>query len=154
MQENYNICNIANPYCLVKLDYKDGDLLKVKLVWDSYDSLDLCAFFLAKDGTVGGVFPWEYKNKKEVSGSLYTFPYMLYIGDCDYCDEEIDTCQDQIWIKNLSKIDKVCFVAIDYDAAINEIDAKFSEDKAKLLINNELKTYLPGRIIFLIAGMC
>ena len=154
MQENNNICNIANPYCRAKLDYKDGDLLKVKLVWDSYDSLDLCAFYLAKDGTVGGVFPSEYKNKKEVSGSLYTFPYMLYIEECDYSDEEIDTCQDQIWIKNLSKIDKVCFVAIDYDAAINEIDAKFSEDKAKLLINNELKTYLPGRIIFLIAGMC
>ena len=146
MQENNNICNIANPYCRAKLDYKDGDLLKVKLVWDSYDSLDLCAFYLAKDGTVGGVFPSEYKNKKEVSGSLYTFPYMLYIEECDYSDEEIDTCQDQIWIKNLSKIDKVCFVAIDYDAAINEIDAKFSEDKAKLLINNELKTIFQAEL--------
>lgn len=146
MQENNNICNIANPYCRAKLDYKDGDLLKVKLVWDSYDSLDLCAFYLAKDGTVGGVFPSEYKNKKEVSGSLNTFPYMLYIEECDYSDEEIDTCQDQIWIKNLSKIDKVCFVAIDYDAAINEIDAKFSEDKAKLLINNELKTIFQAEL--------
>lgn len=70
MQEKNNICNIANPYCQVKLDYKDGDLLKVKLVWDSYNSLDLCAFFLAKDGTVGGVFPSEYKARREASGSL------------------------------------------------------------------------------------
>lgn len=134
MQKNYNICNIANPYCRVKLDYKDGDLLKVKLLWDSYDNLDLCAFFLAKDGTVGGVFPSEYKARREASGSLDAFPYMLYIEECEYYDEDIAGCQENIWIKKLSEIKKVCFVAIDYEAAIKEIDAKFSEDKAKLLI--------------------
>ena len=140
MLEINNISNITNPYSRIKLDYEDGELLKIKLVWDSCANLDLCAFFLAKDVTVGGVFPSDYNNRREASGSLNTFPYMLYIEECDYYDEDIDKNQDQIWITNLFQIDKVCFIAIDYDAAINEIDAKFSEDKAKLLINNELKT--------------
>lgn len=146
MLKKNNICNIANPYCQVKLDYKDGDLLKVKLVWDSYNSLDLCAFFLAKDGTVGGVFPSEYKARREASGSLDAFPYMLYIEECEYYDEDISGCQENIWIKKLSEIKKVCFVAIDYEAAMHEDDAKFSENKAKLLINNELENIFQAEL--------
>lgn len=146
MQENNNICNIANPYCRVKLDYKDGDLLKVKLLWDSNDSLDLCAFFLAKDGSIGGVFPSDYKMKREASGSLDTFPYMLYFEECEYDDEEIDLCQEQIWIKSLSKMEKVCFLVIDYYAATHEIDAKFSEDKANLLIKYGAKTLFESEL--------
>ena len=146
MLEINNISNITNPYSRIKLDYEDGELLKVKLVWDSCANLDLCAFFLAKDGTVGGVFPSGYKNRREASESLYTFPYMSYIGECEYYDEEIDSCQDQIWIKNLSEIEKVCFMAIDYEAAMDESDANFSEDKAKLLINNELKTIFQAEL--------
>lgn len=140
MQQINNISNIENPYCRIKLDYKDGDLLKIKLVWEnSYINLDFCAFFLSNDGSVGGIFTREYCGSENVEGALQTYPYMKLIGE-EIAEEDIDFCAEEIWIRRMSEMKRICFVAIDYDAAISEEDAKFADDKAKLIISNDKET--------------
>ncbi|WP_296929090.1 hypothetical protein [Porphyromonas sp.] len=124
-----------------QVNFTFDDMLKIKLFWKTIDMFDLALFFKKKDGSVGGVFSFDYRNKKSDLGSLDTFPYILHLGDD--AEEPVDYSEDteQINVASLEEIDEayVCFV--NYGAAINEQDATYSEGNAHIEIQSDSGDY-------------
>ena len=118
-----------------------NDMLKIKLFWKTFDEFDLALFFKKKDGSVGGVFSNNYRDKKSDLGSLDTFPYILHLGDD--AEEPVDYSEvtEQINVASLEEIYEayVCFV--NYGAAINELDATYSEGDARIEIQCDSGDY-------------
>ena len=132
---NKNISNIeSSDKSYIKIDYKDGDLLKVKLLWNTDCDLDLCAFFESKDGSVGGVFPSEYNHLKQNSmGSLFSPPYIYLMGETDSFDD-VKVCCEEIRVTRLAEMNSISIVVIDYDSVIDDRDANFSKNEIVLVI--------------------
>ncbi len=95
----------------------------VILGWDEsmnvFGNYDLCAFYKKKDKSTGGIFPYEYHNRKSDLGSLNVFPYMSLMGE-ERPNHKYDV-EDIIRIANIQEMEEVFIVAIDYDAAIEEV---------------------------------
>lgn len=127
-----------------QVNFTFNDKLKIKLFWGYtpyYDTLDLALFFKKKDGSVGGVFSKEYRGKKSDLGSLDTFPYILHLGDD--AEEPVDYSEatEQINVTSLEEIDEAYVCFINYGAAINEIDATYSEGNAHIEIQSDSGDY-------------
>ena len=124
-----------------QVNFTFDDMLKIKLFWKTFDEFDLALFFKKKDGSVGGVFSNNYRDKKSDLGSLDTFPYILHLGDD--AEEPVDYSEvtEQINVASLEEIDEayVCFV--NYGAAINETDATYSEGNARIEIQSDSGDY-------------
>ena len=124
-----------------QVNFTINDMLKIKLFWETFDMFDLALFFKKKDGSVGGVFSSDYRGKKSDLGSLDQFPYILHLGDD--AKEPIDDfgATEQINVASLEEIDEayVCFV--NYGAAINELDATYSEGDARIEIQCDSGDY-------------
>ena len=124
-----------------QVNFTFNDMLKIKLFWETFDMFDLALFFKKKDGSVGGVFSSDYRGKKSDLGSLDQFPYILHLGDD--AKEPIDDfgATEQINVASLEEIDEayVCFV--NYGAAINELDATYSEGDARIEIQCDSGDY-------------
>lgn len=118
-----------------------NDMLKIKLFWGSIWEFDLALFFKKKDGSVGGVFSNNYRGKKSDLGSLDQFPYILHLGDD--AEEPVDYSEDteQINVTSLEDIDEayVCFI---HYAAVNELDATYTEANARIEVQSDSGDYL------------
>lgn len=102
--------------------------LKVKLLWKSKTDLDLCLFFVKRNGEVGGVFPDEYIVEKRNLKSFEKLPFMLhcngYVNQSQVDGENID----QIRIFNFDEIDEAYICVINYDAVMSNVDKTFMND--------------------------
>lgn len=115
--------------------------LKVKLIWDTDTDQDLCIFYKRKDGEFGGVFSNEYRNKKSDLGNLNEFPYMQHMGDNKEPQpggEEVE----QINVANLDQIDTAYVCVVNYGAAIEGDDVRFSQDHARIELQSDSGDYL------------
>jgi uncharacterized protein involved in tellurium resistance len=115
--------------------------LKIKLIWGTDTDQDLCLFFKKKDGSIGGVFSDEYRNKKSDLGDLNKFPYMLHMGDNKEPqpgDEEVE----QINVASLNEIDTAYVCVVNYGAAIEGEDVTFAEDHARVELQSDSGDYL------------
>lgn len=115
--------------------------LKIKLIWGTDTDQDLCLFFKKKDGSIGGVFSDEYRNKKSDLGDLNKFPYMLHMGDNKEPqpgDEEVE----QINVASLNEIDTAYVCVVNYGAAIEGEDVTFAEDHARIELQSDSGDYL------------
>lgn len=118
-----------------------SDKLKVKLIWSSSTDLDLCLFFRKKDGSVGGVFSNEYRNKKSDLGSLDKFPFIQHMGDAKEPAENEEEVE-QINVASLDEIDEAFIVVVNYNAAINEEDVTFAQEGGRVELTSSDGDYL------------
>ena len=128
-----------------QVNFTFNDKLKIKLFWGYtpyYDTLDLALFFKKKDGSVGGVFSSDYRDKKSDLGSLDQFPYILHLGDD--AEEPVDYSEDteQINVTSLEDIDEAYVCFIHYYAAVNELDATYTEANARIEVQSDSGDYL------------
>ncbi|MDY4244875.1 MAG: hypothetical protein SOX65_00145 [Porphyromonas sp.] len=127
-------------------DFTFDGKLKIKLIWkkmkeDEDLDLDLCLFFKKKDGSVGGVFSNEYRDKKSDLGSLDKFPYILHMGD-EEADGSKDEALEQINVASLDEIDEAYACIVNYTAADKELDVTYAQASARIEIQSDSGDYL------------
>lgn len=116
-------------------------LLKVKLIWKAATDLDLCIFFIKKDGEIGGVFSPAFRQRKTDLGSLIEFPYMLHKGD------EVEPSTggesiEQVNIASLNEIETVNICVLNYGKAIDGEQVNFAQDSGRVEIQSDSGDYL------------
>ena len=102
--------------------FHTNEKFSIDLTWDVeilwLDDMDLMAFYLARDGSMGGVFSSEYGHrKKDYEGSLFEFPYIRF---CNY--SPITECEnsERIYVQNMQWVDEINIVAVEYDLAVGD----------------------------------
>lgn len=115
--------------------------LKVNLYWTSDTDLDLCLFFRKKDGSEGGVFSNEYRQKKSDLGSLENFPYMLHLGDNKEPAPGGEE-SEQINIAKLDEIDEAFVCVLNYGAAIEGEDVTYAQEGGRIEVRSDSGDYL------------
>lgn len=115
--------------------------LKVKLFWKSETDLDLCLFFLKKNGEVGGVFSNEYRGKKSDLGDLEKFPYMKHMGDAKEPSRGGEETE-QINIASLNEIDKAYICIVNYGAAVEGEDVTYAQEGGRIELQSDSEDYL------------
>lgn len=121
-------------------EFTFNGLLKVKLLWQSKTDLDLCLFFVKKDGQVGGVFSSAFRQKKSDLGSLDKFPFMLHKGDEPEPAEGGESVE-QINIGNLDEIDTARICVLNYSKAIDGEEVNFAQDSGRVEIMSDSGDY-------------
>ena len=121
-------------------EFTFNGLLKVKLLWQSKTDLDLCLFFVKKDGQVGGVFSSAFRQRKSDLGSLDKFPFMLHKGDEPEPAEGGESVE-QINIGNLDEIDTARICVLNYSKAIDGEEVNFAQDSGRVEIMSDSGDY-------------
>jgi len=115
-----------------------NERIRITLSWATDTDLDLCAFYKRKDGSVGGVFSNEYRQKKSDLGYLDKFPFIKHSGDAKEPVEGAES-SEEIRIANLDNMDSVYLVIINFTAAFNETSVTFNEHSGKLELRSDIE---------------
>jgi hypothetical protein len=110
--------------------------LHIEMVWSSETDLDLCLFWLTKDGKVGGVFSNEYRQNKDDLGSLTKFPFILHLGDKKVPRPGGEE-NEQIKVKNIDALSELYVVVVNYSAAIDNENVTFNEHRGRVEITTD-----------------
>lgn len=113
-----------------------NELLKIKLFWQSQTDLDLCLFFVKKNGEIGGIFSNEYRNLISDLGNLNRFPFMEHMGDRKEPTPG-GTENEQINIVRLDEIEIAYICIVNYDAAIEGRDVSFAQESGRIIIESD-----------------